>query len=125
LIEELYPKALESGISPLSFWELTLGEVVQMINAYQRKREIYNKDIAIQQSFLSNQLLIGIHNMLGQKENAIDTLQLWDYFPELFAEEKIIYDKYQKENQQYEMAESRYSYAERYNEILKKKGDDD
>jgi len=115
--------ALNAGISPFSFWEQSIDEDIALINAYQNRIQRENKEMAIQNSVLATQILIGLHNMMSKKEEAITKTNLWDFFPDLFVEEKKAYEKLQKDNEVFSVKESRYAYANKFNKKFRKKGD--
>lgn len=87
MISEIYPTALDCGISPERFWDLSLAEVTDLIESFQRCEESRIKHELRMKHFLARD--IGQYTALAvQGSDNVHLLELWDYFPELFGDEK-------------------------------------
>lgn len=108
MIYDLYPDALDCGVPLEKFWDLSLAEITDMMASFKRRRNNQLKQDLI------NGFAIAQHTAecIGQymsKENEVH--QLWDYFPELFAEEKERYEAVEGERQLETAKENRRAYA--------------
>ena len=73
---------------PELFWDLSLAEIVDMIESYNRKLKQSEKR-KIEQLFLIADAVISRVALLFPKDQEMpEPLQPWDVYPELFAEEK-------------------------------------
>ncbi len=87
MISGIYPSALDCGINPDQFWEMSLLEITDIMDSYRRRVESKTKQDIMLKHFLARD--IGQHIALsihGSDEAQI--AELWDFFPDLFAEEK-------------------------------------
>ena len=105
-IQELYEPALDAGISPETFWHLSIAQIQDMMQSARRVREVELKEK------LSMLYLLGA-NIREQFSDGKIT-PLWELFPDLFAEEKETYEQSQTIPVD-EMVESRKRYAEIWN----------
>ena len=123
LINELYPIALDCDISSFLFWESSVLEIGDYIESYRRKERMKQKQIAIHNHNLADQLLRGISIIFSEeKASESDIKQIWDYYPDLFEDEKKEY-YIQKEQDEFESFKARrLRFANSYNK--KFKGDD-
>lgn len=87
LIEELYPICLEAGITPALFYESTLGEIYDLLLAYNKREKIRQKEMITSNYMLAYHIGERVGNLLNS-ENTIH--ELWDLYPDLFEEEKKI-----------------------------------
>lgn len=87
LISEIYPHALDCGISPERFWNLSILEVTDIIESVQRQEKSRIKQKLMNSHFLAQD--IGQYTAVAvQGSDNVKIMELWDYFPELFLEEK-------------------------------------
>lgn len=106
VIDAMYPAALEAGITAEGFWSLSIAEVQDLIDAYaQRRKADLKKSIRMQ--FLLASLIP--QYILRNESDPVP--QPWDYYPELFKEEKELYEKEAAEKEFEEFKERRRQYA--------------
>ena len=122
LINELYPVALDCDISSFLFWESSVLEITDYIESYRRKEKRKQKQTAIDNHILADQLLKGISVIFSEENKAIEINELWDYYPGLFEEEKKQHLIEQEENEFENFKARRMKFANAYNK--KFKGDD-
>ena len=89
----MYPSFIEAGYSPLLFWDLSLGEVVDCIEAYgrrlQRERDIREAKAKDDIAALYIQAL-QISNMVSHSldPNNVAIQPLSAYYPGLFSDQE-------------------------------------
>lgn len=83
MVSDLYDTALEKGIRIDDFWKMTIPEVMDSINARLKQRENEQKDRLRLAHFLAKDV---VQVLRSDKDNP--PKELWDLFPELFAEDK-------------------------------------
>lgn len=89
--------------------------------SYQRKEKLKQKQRATDNAILAQQIIQGIGALFSEKDSEIEIKQLWDYYPEIFDDEKKLYEK-QKEIDDFEkFKEQRRKFAQRHN--IKIRGD--
>lgn len=81
-IEELLKVAIQAGISYSDFWEMTVGEVTLIVEAYNKKQE---EEYKIQLS-LDYQLASNIAYFVGLALNGKQIPSLQKIYPSLFNE---------------------------------------
>lgn len=109
-IEELYDRALDAEIEPSLFWNSSIGEVHDLIQAFhKRKKNEFKQTLSLMelQIDLTAQRMVKI---LGNKE--VEITSIFDLAPDLFETE--IAEK-EKEKQ---MAES-IAYTEKFKKYAK------
>lgn len=121
-IDELYPIALDCDISPSLFWNLSVQEVFDLISSYERKEKRKQKQIAIDNYYLSTQIIEGISLILNGDENNTSLKMVWDYYPDLFKEEEKIHNQIQEQDDLDKAKAGRRRLANAMNK--KYKGDD-
>lgn len=83
--------------------------------SYQRKEKLKQKQRATDNAILAQQIIQGIGVLFSEKDSEIEIKQLWDYYPEVFEDEKKLYEK-QKEIDDFEkFKEQRRKFAQRHN----------
>ena len=121
MITQLYPYALDIGISIHDFWQYSIGEIRDLIDSRVRmNRQQKREQLSL---CYHTSALIGLYIQIPYvKEGEIVIPHLWELAPDLFEEER---EQYEKEHQA-ETAEtariSRMEYARQYNRIRKQKG---
>lgn len=109
---ELYPQALDAGIMPETFWNLSLIEICDLLESCNRRR-IRNAREQLSMLFAAAESTaehIGCY--LNEKNTA---RRLWDFFPSLFAEEKEAYEKEQAEERTVKAVAEWKAYAAEWN----------
>lgn len=78
--------ALDCGVPADAYWDLTLREVVDIIESGERKR----KDEISRLFTLADAISSRVDFIFSdpKKRNSSDIIQPWDYYPELFKDEK-------------------------------------
>lgn len=86
MIEELYPRFLDCGYSPLLFWQLSTAEVVDMLESYHRQQDFKQqqerarlRDIATVLDGFGTILLNNLLLREGEK-----SIRMRDVFPDLY-----------------------------------------
>lgn len=78
---------MDYGISTDQFWNLSLVEIQDHLESHERKERRQTKQRLIEKHFLAKDIAQYVSLILnGSKEAEI--MELWDYFPKLFHEEK-------------------------------------
>lgn len=113
--------AVDCGIKPGEFWEYSLEEVRDLMESYARKERRRMKEEISSRFELAD--LLGIHmQKLFDDKNEITLPHVWDAYPELFADERRMFEERQKAVELERARESRREYAERYNEMRRQRG---
>lgn len=91
MIEELYPRFLGCGYSPLLFWQLSTAEIVDMLESYQRQQEQRQRqerarlrDLA---TVLDGVAAILLHNMFLSE--GATAMHMQDVFPDLYHADPV------------------------------------
>ena len=86
MIEELYPRFLDCGYSPLLFWDLSTAEVVDMLESYHRQQDQRQqrekarlRDMA---TILDGFAAILLHNIFPAE--GAEAIHMKDVFPDLY-----------------------------------------
>lgn len=114
----IYPDALDCGISPLFFWKLSLDEIKDIIDSYNRKEITKQKQRAIDNSILADRIIRGIGMLFSQKGDNVEIKQIWDYYPGLFEEEKKNTLKQEEINELEEFKQRRKRFAYNHNKQI-------
>ena len=107
---ELFPNALDAGVSVSEFWELSIAEINNIIASYKRK-EVKRFKEKVQLCFLQADV---IGNALFRQENE-KKIQPWDVYPAIFKEEKQQFEEYVKKEELETFKERRRAWMDRYN----------
>lgn len=93
MIDGLYPEFLEAGYSPLLFWDLSMGEVIDCIEAYAKRlkrenetREAKAKDDISMLYVQALQIMNMVAHVINPKDVTIQPLSV--YYPGLFSTEE-------------------------------------
>lgn len=90
MIWDIYPSALDCGISADEFWRLSVLEIADRMDSQKRifqselRRDIYLKHFLAQD--IGQYAAVAIHG-----SDNVTVKELWDFFPELFQDEKKEY----------------------------------
>ena len=76
---------LDIGGKPLDFWDLTVLEIREMIESYNRVK-IQERKEKIIDSYRLSQMISNHVSLLLSKDAKV--FEFWEYAPELFAEEQ-------------------------------------
>lgn len=99
-----------SGIKPVEFWNYSVAEISDMLESYRKNEEQRIKREVIHDFVMAE---VQTRYTFREKQDAIP--RPWDYYPELFAEEKKVFDVAEKEKAFEEYKEKRQRYVEEYN----------
>lgn len=91
----MYPLALESGISPSLFWNLSIGEIVDMISANAKEKYEHTK-LDVSSKYIQAKQIVELIVIALNSKHSQEPMQIWEYYPMLFAKEK---EQYEKEKQ--------------------------
>ena len=76
------------------------------------------KQRAIDNSILADQIIRGIGLLFSQKEDNVEIKQIWDYYPDLFKEEKKKEEEQKEINELEEFKEKRKRFAYNHNKQI-------
>lgn len=106
LIYDLYDQALGFDINPGAFWNMSIGEVRDVMKSRSQVRRREAKERIMTCFELA--ALIGAHvSRLFDDKNQVAIPSPWDVYPELFDEEKREYEKQQQSDLALEELKSR------------------
>ena len=107
----MYPAALDCGILPDEFWSYSLAEVRDRIESYKQKI-LYINDLA------------GVIGLYMQRlfDKDVQIPQPWEQYPALFQAEKARYEETHRDEILEKARNSRKEYAQRYNEMRRRRG---
>ena len=111
---------LDIGGKPLDFWDLTILEIRDMIESHNRVTIQKQKEKIVESYRLSQMIANNVSLLLSKDAKPLD---VWDYAPDLFQEER---DQVEKARQQDEMRlhkERMRAFAESHNRKMKMKGE--
>lgn len=98
MISQMYPAALDCGIQPGQFWGMSLSEVTDMMDSFRRREEARIRQELRTQHFLARD--IGQFTALVLRgSDEMQIMELWDFFPELFGEEKAAAEEERRRQQ--------------------------
>lgn len=110
---------LDTGGEPLVFWDLTVLEIRDLIESYNRVRTQERKEKIIDSYRLSQMIANNVSLLLS---NDAKPLEVWDYAPELFQEEKEQVERVRQEQEMRVHKERMRIFAESHNRKFKTKG---
>lgn len=94
LIDELLQAALQCDISVLDFWDMTCLEVIQTIEAYEKKKKLSLQEEASMVYQEAQTISCFIGGLMGKGK----VPSLHESFPFLFEEDKKEIEKQEKDN---------------------------
>lgn len=103
---------LDIGGKPLDFWDLTVLEIREMIESYNRVKIQERKEKIINSYILSQMITNHVSLLLS---NDVQIAELWEYAPELFAEEKQAMEEERQRQTLLLHKERMREFAERHN----------
>lgn len=111
---------LDIGGKPLDFWDLTILEIRDMIESYNRVRIQKQKDKIIESYRLSQMIANNISLLLSKDAKP---LEVWEYAPDLFQEERSQVERARQEQEMRVHKERMRLFAESHNRKFKTKGE--
>ena len=111
---------LDIGGKPLDFWDLTVLEIREMIESYNRVKKQERKEKIIDSYRLSQMIANNVSLLLSKDAKP---LEVWDYAPELFQEEREQVERARQEQEMKMHKERMRLFAESHNRKFKTKGE--
>lgn len=108
MIWELYPDAVECGISIIDFWNLSMMEIFDLMQGYKRRKQLELKQQLTNGFAFAESMAEHIGLYLNSENKARHP---WDFFPGLFREEKEAYEEWLAQKQTETARENRKVYA--------------
>lgn len=103
---------MDCGILPDQFWGYSLSEIIDLIKSYQRIEKRRMKDTVIYNYQLANLIKLTVGSLLSDE---INTPDIYELYPDMFNEEKIISDKERIEKELLLHKERMRDFAIRFN----------
>ncbi|ACO18275.1 hypothetical protein [Streptococcus pneumoniae] len=103
---------LDIGGKPLDFWDLTVLEIREMIESYNRVKTQERKEKIIDSYRLSQMISNHVSLLLS---NDAKIVEFWEYAPELFVEEQQAVELEQQKQALLLHKERMREFAERHN----------
>lgn len=78
---------MDAGVDPLKFWDYTISELKDLVESYNRTYLFQQKNLAISQQKQAL-MIAGYVSLLFQGKDSSRELDIWDFYPELFEDER-------------------------------------
>lgn len=111
---------LDIGGKPLDFWDLTILEIRDMIESHNRVTIQKQKEKIVESYRLSQMIANNVSLLLSKEAKPLD---VWDYAPDLFQEERNQVEKARQEQEIRMHKERMRAFAESHNRKMKMKGE--
>nr|DAE22864.1 MAG TPA: hypothetical protein [Siphoviridae sp. ctNlb4]DAZ07238.1 MAG TPA: hypothetical protein [Caudoviricetes sp.] len=111
---------LDIGGKPLDFWDLTILEIRDMIESHNRVTIQKQKEKIVESYRLSQMIANNVSLLLSKEAKPLD---VWDYAPDLFQEERDQVEKARQEQEMRMHKERMRAFAESHNRKMKMKGE--
>nr|DAS44342.1 MAG TPA: hypothetical protein [Caudoviricetes sp.] len=111
---------LDIGGRPLDFWDLTILEIRDMIESHNRVTIQKQKEKIVESYRLSQMIANNVSLLLSKEAKPLD---VWDYAPDLFQEERDQVEKARQEQEMRMHKERMRAFAESHNRKMKMKGE--
>lgn len=111
---------LDIGGKPLNFWDLTILEIRDMIESHNRVTIQKQKEKIVESYRLSQMIANNVSLLLSKEAKPLD---VWDYAPDLFQEERNQVEKARQEQEIRMHKERMRAFAESHNRKMKMKGE--
>ena len=111
---------LDIGGKPLDFWDLTILEIRDMIESHNRVTIQRQKEKIVESYRLSQMIANNVSLLLSKEAKPLD---VWDYAPDLFQEERDQVEKVRQEQEMRMHKERMRAFAESHNRKMKMKGE--
>lgn len=111
---------LDIGGKPLDFWDLTILEIRDMIESHNRVTIQKQKEKIVESYRLSQMIANNVSLLLSKEAKPLD---IWDYAPDLFQEERDQVEKARQEQEMRMHKERMRAFAESHNRKMKMKGE--
>lgn len=110
----MYQPALDAGIAPEKFWDYSIAEINDLIDAYQRRR-IAQRKAEITDQFINAEVVASLISIGLSGDKNARYPRPWDYYPELFKAEKEEAAEITEQDEVAKAYESRRRYGEVWN----------
>lgn len=87
-VQMLYPVALDCGMAVERFWDYSIGEIRDYLESHGRREQQKVKQRLAEKHFLAKDIAQHVDRLLNGTRNREELLELWDFFPSLFEEER-------------------------------------
>lgn len=111
---------LDIGGKPLDFWDLTILEIRDMIESHNRVTIQKQKEKIVESYRLSQMIANNVSLLISKDAKPLD---VWDYAPDLFQEERDQVEKARQEEEMRLHKERMRAFAESHNRRMKMKGE--
>lgn len=111
---------LDIGGKPLDFWDLTILEIRDMIESHNRVTIQKQKEKIVESYRLSQMIANNVSLLLSKEAKPLD---VWDYAPDLFQEERNQVEKARQQDEMRLHKERMRMFAESHNRRMKMKGE--
>lgn len=98
---------------------MSIDEIIDIIESYKRVISRKKKEKIVLNDILSTQIVSGLLKSFD-RDNVIEIKYMWDYFPELFEEERKQFELEQQIEKLESFKEKRRSFARKHNERIRK-----
>lgn len=112
---------LDIGGKPLDFWDLTVLEIREMIESYNRVKVQERKEKIIDSYRLSQMISNHVSSLLSKDAKV---LEFWEYAPDLFVEEQQAVEQERQRQALLLHKERMREFAERHNQKRKEEVND-
>ncbi len=109
LINDLYPNAIDAGISIEAFWNSSLAEIADMLDSYKRVQAVKTKEKLLEMYQLAEWFS---EHMAAKLDKNIQVPYPWDKFPDIFVEEQRIFEENKQKQEFEDFKERRRQYYE-------------
>lgn len=99
------------------FWNLSYGEIVDAMKSQQTRKQQKLKEKIASDYRLSSLIYYHVSKLLDSESKVPD---MWEMYPELFREEKLHYEKKEKEAEMAAYKAKMIDYALRHNHSIYK-----
>lgn len=101
-------------MTPERFWTLSVGEIKDSLESFERKERKKTKQRLVEKHFLAQDIAQYVSLVInGSKDTKL--LELWDYFPELFESEDTNFEKKKQEHDLAAYKAQMIDFAHRHN----------
>nr|DAT03323.1 MAG TPA: hypothetical protein [Caudoviricetes sp.] len=111
---------LDIGGKPLDFWDLTILEIRDMIESHNRVTIQKQKEKIVESYRLSQMIANNVSLLISKDAKPLD---VWEYAPDLFQEEREQVEKARQEEEMQLHKERMRLFAESHNRRMKMKGE--
>lgn len=106
--------ALDSGISIDTFWNSSLNEIMDMLESCAREEKRKRKEKIMDDFILAEVVAINFASIFFN-DGKTKVPKPWDYYEKLFTEEKVVFEKEEREREFMEYQARRKDYFDSIN----------